>query len=105
MNITENLILALGWQGGTVYQVAGEIGLDVSTILEIGEYNSALSDFNSACLSQKGFDSVLVQYRKHAITNIYPQYTGCPHFWRGVVRGVQHVVDCGDHFGVLNPSK
>ena len=103
MDNTNNLFLALGWQGGTIAQLQQETGLSAFGILNLDQVKAL--DFDERRLSCKGFDSILLQHRPHAIANIYPKYSGSIVFWAGVSQGVQYLLDNGDYNGSLDPSR
>ena len=77
-NPTLAILLALGYQGGTIHQVAKMTGLTVSTVLELKP------DYTSAAAIQGYADAedvlVLRQY-----TNQHSTYHGVVDYWRGVL--------------------
>ena len=77
-NPTLAILLALGYQGGTIHQVAKMTGLTVSTVLELEP------DYTSAAAIQGYHDAenVLI-LRKN--TNQYSTYHGNAEYWQGVL--------------------
>ena len=77
-NPTLAILLALGYQGGTIHQVAKMTGLTVSTVLELEP------DYTSADAIQGYHDaddvSIIRQY-----TNPHGKYYGNIDYWRGVL--------------------
>lgn len=84
---TELLMNALGWQGGTVHQVARETGLSVLEILELDKH---------------GFDNVIAyaagqrSVRLNVLDICAPAYRSPAHlrpeklsFWQGVLAEMQ----------------
>ena len=77
-NPTLAILLALGYQGGTIHQVAKMTGLTVSTVLELEpDYTSA-----AAIQGYHDSDNVLI-LRKN--TNQYSTYHGNAEYWQGVL--------------------
>ena len=77
-NPTLAILLALGYQGGTIHQVAKMTGLTVSTVLELEpEYVSA-----AAIQGYHDAENVLILRNN---TNQYSTYHGVAEYWKGVL--------------------
>lgn len=84
INRTQALILALGWQGGTIHQVSQETGCDVQDLLyRMPESQHLSSDNSSGWFAARTND---VEFNK---LNIFPKMRGNLDFWLGVARGMQ----------------
>lgn len=77
---TELLMNVLGWQGGTVYQVAQVTGLKVETILEIEKQK--ITDLYQVEMYNKGYLWVMAGSNE---LNIPEGYKGYPLFWLGAM--------------------
>lgn len=82
---TLTLMHALGWQGGTIHDLATEIGLNVDQILNLHTYSpryTGLDGDNSA--GWFATRTCSVQWFKVVIK---PRYIGNIEFWHGVLEG------------------
>lgn len=86
---TEALMLALGWQGGTVHQVANELGLDAHEIIyaDASEYNQ---DHKGGWFAYRT-NSLEFNQRFKASER------GNLQFWLGVAGGVQTTIKLGEN--------
>ena len=79
MNRSLTLCNALGWQGGTIHQVAKETGVDVSTLL----YGTPVSETLGTDYSH-GWFAARTCTLAHNKTVVFPKYFGNVEFWLGV---------------------
>lgn len=95
---TELLMNALGWQGGTVHQVARETGLSVLEILDLDKYYPADGDNRSAAYmfvgqvrAGQGFKRGLLLTNEHSQRISGDDFTGYDNvmYWRGVLATMQ----------------
>ena len=77
---TELLCLALGWQGGTVHQVAEATGLTAAQIINTDRMKEGESHGN-------GFSAVRTCSLEFNRTVNFPARQGNLSFWMGVARG------------------
>lgn len=86
---TELLINALGWQGGTVHQVAQETGLSVLEILDLDKYYPADGDSRAAAYMFVGTHRTAVGIRPSF--PVAEETTGYDliMYWRGVLAAMQ----------------
>lgn len=77
---TELLMNVLGWQGGTVHQVAKATGLAVLTILDLDKRKA--EDVYQLEMLNKGYSWVLSGSKEN---NIPRGYKGYPLFWLGAM--------------------
>lgn len=84
MNNTQCLMIALGWQGGTVHQVSEEIGVSVQDILykKIDRIEAMSFDYQSAWFA------VRTCSQSFFLSNIAPKQHGNVLFWHGVIQAV-----------------
>lgn len=78
---TELLMEALGWQGGTVHQVARATGLPVQTLLAIEQYPL----LNNACFESGRVDSAYLP-----ITPPDLSFMGLVNYYQGVISGIRN---------------
>jgi hypothetical protein len=86
MTRTGALVKAMGWQGGTIHQLAQETGVDVHTLL----YAKKPSDQSLASPYTQGWfagRTCTIEFNKH--TN-FPKFKGNSDFWLGVAEGLIH---------------
>lgn len=83
MTRTEALCRVLGWQGGTVHQVAAETGLTVEQIL----YSSA-TDTSLASKYTGGWFAARTCGLEHNRAKVFPQHKGDLDFWIGAADGM-----------------
>ena len=81
---TEALCKVLGWQGGTIHQIAQETGCDVQELLYSEPKETHLTSSNSFGWSAARTNDVAFNRKK-----IFPQYRGNVDFWLGAARGMQ----------------
>lgn len=86
MDNTILLALALGWQGGTVHDVAKETGLTVAQILNT-DRNSIKPEHMGTDFS-KGRCSVMTCDLKHNQETNFPVNKGNLEYWMGVAQGI-----------------
>lgn len=81
---TEALCRVLGWQGGTIHQIAAETGCTVEGLL-YGEAKEThlLSD------NTKGWFAVRTCPLEYNRAKIFPKYKGNLEFWLGAACGMQ----------------
>jgi hypothetical protein len=77
---TELLCLALGWQGGTVHQVAEETGLDVSEIINGNRHSEAQEAFANGWFALRTCTLAFNRERN------FPARRGQLGFWMGVAK-------------------
>lgn len=77
---TELLCIALGWQGGTVHQVAAETGLTVSQIVET-DRKEETGDF---FLGHSAVRTCSLEFNREVN---FPKHKGNLSFWMGAARG------------------
>lgn len=78
---TELLMNALGWQGGTVHQVAAATGLTVQMILDIERY---------PLLNNECFESGRVDSNYLPITPPDLSLIGLVNYYQGVISGIKN---------------
>lgn len=81
MTNTELLMKALGWQGGTVHQVARATGLKVEMILDLDQYPL----INNDC-----FESGLIDSNYLPITPPDLSIIGMVNYYQGVISGLKN---------------
>lgn len=86
---TELLMMALGWQGGTVHQVAQATGLKVETILNLDEKNKTITDPYQLAMYNGGY---LWLVNGGGEKNIDKDSRGYPLFWLGVLDAMKQKV-------------
>ena len=87
---TELLMNALGWQGGTVHQVARETGLSVLEILDLDKYLPADGDSCAASFMFVGQVRALeIPLQASEYTQVGPDYRDRLMYWRGVLDTMQ----------------
>lgn len=92
MNDTAGLIMrALGWQGGTIHQVAQAIGCDTGEL--IGAYPVHSGAMDSAF--SLGWFAARTCARKYLDEKLRPLHAGDLQFWLGVAAGQA----CKDRIG------
>lgn len=77
---TLHLMHSLGWQGGTVYQVASATGLDVNTILNLADRKVEDMDYLDTFT-----DGYLWACAGGKESKIPPNAKGDVYFWLGVL--------------------
>jgi hypothetical protein len=77
---TELLCLALGWQGGTVHQVAEETGLSVSEIIESNRHDHSQEGHSHGWFALRTCDLAFNRERN------FPVRKGQIGFWMGVAK-------------------
>lgn len=81
---TELLCRALGWQGGTIHQVAAETGLSTKQILDGDELRySNMEGTGNGWVAWRTCDA---GYRQSVL---YPKRKGDAGFWYGVARAIE----------------
>lgn len=80
---TELLCLVLGWQGGTVHQVAAATGLAVDQIIN-GDRNSEKPWGDTYW---HGWSATRTCSLRHNHDIVFPKYMGDVNFWMGAARG------------------
>ena len=82
VTITEALMLAFGWQGGTIHQIAKETGCDAHDLIygESIEYNS------SNIAGWFAYRTNSLEFNQQTLTQ---KHQGNLQFWLGVAAGVQ----------------
>ncbi len=80
MSNTHTLCFILGWQGGTVHQVAKELGVEVQEILDADEaYMGTLCRIAQAVApKRKGIDGVVLKHFRVCINALKADYDGHP---------------------------
>ena len=81
---TEAIMKALGWQGGTIHQVAEETGCAVHDLL----YSAPKSEYIGTDFSH-GWFAARTCTLEHNQTVNFPKHNGNIEFWLGVARGMQ----------------
>ena len=81
---TELLCAVLGWQGGTVHQVAKETGLTVTQIVESDRVAIA---FDYTENSRAGWFAARTCSLEYNRAKIFPKRQGDLSFWMGAARG------------------
>lgn len=82
MNTTEALCKALGWQGGTVHQVADELGIDTHSIL----YGEPSATYTSSPYNLGLYWST--NSKEHQKEVLIPQNRGDIDYWLGVAHAI-----------------
>lgn len=82
MNRTLNLCKVLGWQGGTIHQVAEATGLSVSTILD-GKSREGSADFHGGWFAAR---TCSLEWNR---AKNFPANQGNEQFWLGAAAGIQ----------------
>lgn len=83
---TKALYYYLGWQGGTVHQLANEIGLTVQQIL-YDEMPSKAETATRARDFSHGFSAVRTCDLNWRVTKLLPEWKGNVDYWYGVIEG------------------
>lgn len=87
---TELLMNALGWQGGTVHQVARETGLSVLEILDLDKYLPADGDSRGASYMFGGQVKALeIPLQASEYTKVGDNSYDRLMYWRGVLDTMQ----------------
>jgi len=82
MNRTEALCQVLGWQGGTIHQVALETGCPVDAILWGSPASTELSsDYTGGWFASRTCST------EHLKSKLLPKYQGNVDFWLGAAEG------------------
>lgn len=84
MTTTEYLMKALGWQGGTVHQVATATGLNVQTILALDE--TKITDLYQLEMYNGGYTWAMNGGKEN---NIPQDKRGYPLFWLGAMDAIK----------------
>lgn len=79
---TEALMLAFGWQGGTIHQIAEVTGCDAHDLI----YKSAIEYSNEHAAGWFAYQTNTLEFNQQ---NITPKRKGDLQFWLGVASGVQ----------------
>ena len=89
---TQLLCYALGWQGGTIHQVAEATGLSTDDILTLDKYQPTDSwEYGG------GGTAIRTCSLPYLRQNIYPKEMGNINFWKGVLEGQKHKIKYGLH--------
>ena len=94
MTRTELLMEALGWQGGTIHQLADVTGCDAGDLL----YGQPTSTILSSPYSL-GASAVRTCSREFNLRVNFPKSKGDLNFWLGVARGVELSHALGERIG------
>lgn len=86
---TEALMLAFGWKGGTIHQIAEVTGCDSTELLYT-------EDIGWNQDHQAGWFAYRTCSLEHNQTVIYPSVKGNVQFWLGVAAGVQCCIKQGE---------
>lgn len=81
MNRTKALMLAFGWQGGTIHQVAEVTGCPANELLYAESVEHNLNN-------KLGWFAYRTNSREYNKNNILEKYQGNVQFWLGVASGV-----------------
>lgn len=87
---TEALMVAFGWKGGTIHQVAEATGCDSTELLYA-------EDIGWNKDHQAGWWAYRTCSLEHNQTVIYPGVKGNIQFWLGVAAGVQSSIKLGEN--------
>jgi hypothetical protein len=81
---TELLCLCLGWQGGTVHQVAQATGLTVSQIIDTNRHLSSIDGVPTA----GGWFAMRTCSPEYRVARLFPENQGNLAFWMGCAQGM-----------------